>query len=146
MRLLAPSVGAGYRSNEPEICSERLYDYFTVDVDNEFRPDFVADASNLPLNWHGQFGTVVCTEVLEHTPSPWVVTREIHRVLQPHGHLILTVPFWVPIHEKRRLSDYWRFTPKAVARLLEEFTIVTLKTSGTETKPLGIYVYAQKNA
>lgn len=40
----------------------------------------------------GSFGTVLCTEVLEHVPYPEQALREIRRVLRPGGFAILQVP------------------------------------------------------
>jgi glycosyltransferase involved in cell wall biosynthesis/SAM-dependent methyltransferase len=41
----------------------------------------------------GYFSTVLCCELLEHLPSdPMQMMSEIHRVLKPQGHLVLTTP------------------------------------------------------
>src|ERR1700751_77304 len=45
----------------------------------------------LPLE-SGQFDHVVMLAVLEHLPEPEPVLREAHRILAPHGSLILTWP------------------------------------------------------
>lgn len=137
-------IGSGFRSNEPEVCNSYLYDFYTVDIDPKMKADFILDAMALPDEWADLFSTVVCTELLEHVPRPWQVIREIRKILKPRGRLILTVPFWVPIHEKRQLIDYWRFTSKGVLELLDGFIIILVVTSGSKTKPLGIYVLAQK--
>jgi SAM-dependent methyltransferase len=40
----------------------------------------------------GGFGLVLCTEVLEHVPSPELALRTLYRILRPGGVLILTTP------------------------------------------------------
>ena len=40
----------------------------------------------------GSLDLVIASEVIEHTPDPQLVLREIARVLRPCGHLILTMP------------------------------------------------------
>ena len=45
----------------------------------------------LPLE-SGQFDHVVMLAVLEHLPEPGPVLREVHRLLAPHGSLIMTWP------------------------------------------------------
>lgn len=46
----------------------------------------------------GAFETVLCTEVIEHTPDPRKAVSELCRVLAPGGELALTVPnrLWKP--------------------------------------------------
>lgn len=36
---------------------------------------------------------IVCNHVLEHVDDLYAALRELHRVLRPEGHLLLTVPF-----------------------------------------------------
>jgi SAM-dependent methyltransferase len=54
---------------------------------------FVADASYLPFA-NNQFDLVIISEVIEHIPDVQIVTREIFRVEEPLGKLILTTPNW----------------------------------------------------
>jgi SAM-dependent methyltransferase len=69
--------------------------------------DVYANNQKLPFK-DGSIETVLCTEVLEHSTSPFVVMSEITRVLKPEGVLILSVPFLYWMHEEPR--DYFRFT------------------------------------
>jgi SAM-dependent methyltransferase len=60
---------------------------------------------------------VLCTQVVEHCQDPWAALRELHRVVEPGGYLIWTVPqvwFYHP-----HPTDNWRFTPEGVTRLSE---------------------------
>lgn len=49
------------------------------------------DGVRLPFR-DGVFESVLCSETVEHVRDPEAVIREIHRVLEPGGTLLLTVP------------------------------------------------------
>lgn len=76
-----------------------------------------ASADAMPLA-DASFDVVVLTQVLEHVRRPASVLAEIARVLRPGGRLLATVPFVWELHEEPH--DYWRFTPYALASLLED--------------------------
>ncbi len=95
----------------------------TVDVDPKRNPQVVADAHALPFA-DGEFKVVLCTEVFEHVRDPFQVERELHRVTQPGGTLILTTRFAFPIHDAP--GDYWRFTPYALRMIFAKWEIVEL--------------------
>jgi SAM-dependent methyltransferase len=67
-------------------------------------------AKPLPLE-SGQFDHVAMLAVLEHLPEPEPVLREAHRILAPHGSLILTWPSAMvdpilkTLHELTLVSD-----------------------------------------
>ena len=68
------------------------------------------------------FDCVVSDQVLEHLEGdPQVGIDECHRVLRPGGIAIHTTVFMYPIHGEPSgpdvYSDYWRFTPGALALL-----------------------------
>lgn len=119
-------------------------DYYTTDVDQRLSADFSCDAADMSIFANATFGSVVCTELLEHVPAPSRVLEEILRVLEPNGALVLTVPFWVPIHENRGMTDYWRFTPKGVAVLLGGFSNVDIRLHGPPPMPVGIFSTCRK--
>lgn len=75
------------------------------------------DGNRLPFRT-ASLDTVLSTEVLEHLPTPAACVADMARVLKPGGKLLLTVPFSQPLHELP--SDYWRFTPSALAVLVED--------------------------
>ena len=51
----------------------------------------VADARCLPFP-AGHFDLVVCASTLEHIPDFWLAVSEMHRVLAPGGHLLVSTP------------------------------------------------------
>jgi ubiquinone/menaquinone biosynthesis C-methylase UbiE len=83
------------------------------------------------------FGTVVCTEVLEHIPEPARALAEIERVLRPGGMLIGSVPAHSWIWRLRFLSTtcprdepfHNEYTREQVREMLGRFEIVDLRYS-----------------
>jgi SAM-dependent methyltransferase len=73
----------------------------------EGQPWPIADAS---------FDMVLCTQVIEHVPDVEFLLGQIHRVLEPGGHLVVTVPFLYMEHGAPR--DYRRFSKYEMNRLL----------------------------
>jgi SAM-dependent methyltransferase len=78
-------------------------------------PDVIADAMRLPIA-SGAIDLLFCTQVLEHLPKPWRFLEECHRVLTAGGWLVLSAPFYWPLHEQPR--DYFRFTRHGLQDLL----------------------------
>lgn len=101
-----------------------------VGVDRLIRAARVRGAAEaLPFR-DGAFDGVICTEVLELSPRPWQVLRELARVLRAGGRLYLTAPFDWHIHHEPH--DYFRLTPYGMKALLEEegFAIEALEGVG----------------
>ena len=64
----------------------------------------------------GSFDAVVSDQVLEHVEGdPFGAVAESLRVLRPGGHAVHTTCFINPVHGAP--SDFWRFTPQALALL-----------------------------
>ena len=95
--------------------------------DSATTADAFGDAAALPFAT-GCADAVLCTEVMEHVPDPSAMLAEIHRVLRPAGHLVLSVPFTWHIHDEPH--DYWRFTEFGLRRVLERggFDVVELRS------------------
>ncbi len=95
----------------------------TLDIDPARNPEIVGDAHNLPFK-DEEFETVLCTEVLEHVRNPFVVEKELWRVLKSGGTLILTTRFVFPIHDAP--NDFWRFTKYGLGMIFERWEIEEL--------------------
>jgi SAM-dependent methyltransferase len=75
-----------------------------------------ADVTRLPFN-DGSFDTVICSEVLEHV-GPWRrAIKECVRVLEPGGHLVISVPRRWPEAICWVLSPGYRNTPGGHIRI-----------------------------
>ena len=64
------------------------------------------------------FDAVVSFQVLEHVPTPWLMMREISRVLRPGGWALLTAPFVFPHHSSP--SDFYRYTHDGLRELAKQ--------------------------
>lgn len=81
-------------------------------------PDFDLCA---PLAGHDAYDVVICEQVIEHVPDPWAAAENLRGLAAPGGHVIVSTPFLVRVHELSAygMHDYWRFTPRGLRTLLE---------------------------
>lgn len=77
--------------------------------------DFCGDAMQMPVA-DESFDTILCTEVLEHVPDPELVITEFSRILRPGGTIILTAPFFYPVHDA---WDFFRYSSDGIAAILK---------------------------
>jgi SAM-dependent methyltransferase len=77
-------------------------------------PDVIYSGDRLPFP-DGSFTTVLNVQVLEHTPRPAELVREMARVLADDGLLILMAPFQFRLHEEPH--DYFRYSPHGLREL-----------------------------
>lgn len=92
--LPAGSTGIDINPRNVAVLRRRLPDHTIVEGDVEALP--FAD---------GSFGTILCTEVIEHIPDPSAALAEYRRVLQPGGVLIGSVPARSAVWKLRFLSS-----------------------------------------
>jgi SAM-dependent methyltransferase len=75
-----------------------------------------------PIAEPGRFDVVICEQVLEHVPDPFLAASNLRELCVPGGHVIVSTPFLIRVHELQLLydmRDYWRFTPRGLRTLLE---------------------------
>ena len=77
-------------------------------------PDVLYSGDRLPFP-DRSFDTVLSIQVLEHTPRPAELVREMSRVLADDGILILMAPFQFRLHEQPH--DYFRYSPHGLREL-----------------------------
>jgi SAM-dependent methyltransferase len=103
--------------------------------------DVAGRVEALPLP-DGGAGTVLCANVFEHA---WEVRRgaeELCRVTAPKGLALVTAPFEFHIHAYP--DDYWRFTPRALARLMGGFATVLVGWQGHPKTPRLVFALGLK--
>jgi SAM-dependent methyltransferase len=113
--------------------------YLGVDITPGRGVDFVADVESLPQA-DSSVGTVIAMNTLEHVPHFWRAFDEIHRVLRPDGALLVSCPFYFHIHAYP--SDYWRFSPEALALLLDRYPNKILGRHGPTRRPASVWALA----
>jgi ubiquinone/menaquinone biosynthesis C-methylase UbiE len=120
------STGVDINPRNIELLQRRLPHHTILEGDVEALP--FADAS---------FGTVLCTEVLEHIPDPSRALSEYQRVLVPGGVLIGSVPARSAIWKLRFLSStcphsepfHHEYLPNEVRAMLADWTVERLRYS-----------------
>lgn len=93
--------------------------------------DVICDLNKAPLPFDNNvYDTIILSEVLEHIRKPEQLIHEIYRIQKPQGFLLLSVPFYYPIHEQP--FDYYRYTQYALSSMLEDagYEIVEMEASG----------------
>ncbi len=102
--------------------------YIGVDENSQLA-DVIAVAENLPVR-SSYFDVVLCTQVLEHVEETKKVLKEIRRVLEVNGRLVLsTHGFWIEEHEP---TDYWRWTFQGLRKILGECGFSVIKHASME--------------
>jgi len=120
-------LGAGtakYRS----ILIKNAMNYIACDVKKNENIDMICDVTNLDFKPES-FDTVISTQVFEHVTNPFLVAREIKKVLKSGGYAVITAPFMIPFHPDPK--DNFRFSKEG----LEEI----FRSSGFEIVDSGIY-------
>lgn len=64
------------------------------------------------------FDVIFIEQVLEHVVAPAAAIRNLHASLAEGGHLVLSTPFMLKVHDAP--GDYWRWTPNGLRALLRE--------------------------
>ena len=120
------SVGVDINPRNIALLRQRLPNHTVIEGDVEALP--FDDAS---------FGTVLCTEVIEHIPDPSAALAEYRRVLRPGGVLIGSVPARSAIWKLRFLSStcphsepfHNEYLPSEVREMLTGWQIESLRYS-----------------
>ena len=72
-----------------------------------------------PLEGRGTHDVVICEQVIEHVAEPFVAAENLRGLCRPGGHVVVSTPFLIRVHELWGMEDYWRFTPRGLRTLLE---------------------------
>lgn len=120
--------GAG-SAKYKQIIKEKTKEYLAFDMFPGPDIDVVGDVLKTSFP-EGSFDTIISTQVLEHVEKPWMMVREIKRILKKDGICILTAPFINPSHNDP--GDYFRYTTSGVKSLFrnENFEIIECDSYG----------------
>lgn len=131
-------LGAGLAKYR-QIIKKKASEYITFDMVEGKQIDVVGDVLDLSFK-DNSFDTVISTQVLEHVEKPWVMVKEIQRVLKKGGFCILTAPFLIPYHPDPH--DYFRYTPEGLNSLFKNqgFEIIEKGSYGRTFSVLSEFV------
>lgn len=123
-------IGCG---NKPyaSLFSSAVTRYVGVDIEQSHlqKVDIICPATAIPLP-DNSFDTVLCTQTIEHVFDHQKLLSEAYRLLRPGGHLILSGPFYWPLHEEP--YDFFRFTRYGFEQLLSStgFLVLAVEENG----------------
>jgi SAM-dependent methyltransferase/uncharacterized protein YbaR (Trm112 family) len=120
------------------ILADPRFGLIEIDVSLGPSTEVVGDAGNLPFS-DECFDAVIIDAVLEHVPDPYAATKEIHRVLKPHGIVYADSPFMLQVHGGA--YDFFRYSPLAHRRLFRQFEEIA---SGVSTGPGSALAYSMQ--
>lgn len=130
-------AGCGHQPYR-KLVQGRVDEYISFDIEARVPDvDVIADINDLSVMADDSFDSILCSEVLEHVPTPDQALRELARVLAPGGSLILSVPFLARLHEEPH--DYFRYTRYGLTSLCERagLTVESITPTGSVLSFLG---------
>jgi len=124
-RIVSPG-SASKRSLFPQAKSYTGFDYYP-----DFNTDVVGDAHKLSQYFGNQkFDAIFSISVFEHLAMPWLVAKEISKILEVGGITYHMSHFAWPLHEKP--WDFWRFSD-------EGFRVLFSQALGFEIIQAGLF-------
>jgi len=105
--------------------------YRTADIDPKEHPDFVLNIElpgqivgrllPPPVDGLQEFDVVICSQTLEHTWDIRAAAKSLNLLTKRGGYCLVDVPFnAMPHYGGAECGDWWRLTPQALRRLMEE--------------------------
>lgn len=116
--------------------------YIGSDIVQGHGVDIILDLHNINLP-DKSVGTALMMDTIEHVEYPRIATKELHRVLEPNGLLIMSSHTFARIHNHP--NDYWRFTPEGFRSLLQGFSSVFISSAGDRRCPDAVVAIAYKH-
>lgn len=96
-----------------------------------------------PLGDRATYEVVICEQVIEHVPDPFGAVANLRGLCAAGGHVIVSTPFLIKVHELWGMQDYWRFTPRGLRTLLESagLEVETVGSWGNRSVVAGNFDY-----
>jgi SAM-dependent methyltransferase len=120
-QLVVLDVGGRYQPYRPLI-QDRLQRYIALDVLQTPMVNVLGTGEQLPFK-ADTFDLVLATGVFEYFPEPRLAAAEIHRVLKPGGHLMMSVAAVCP---RAVDEEHWHYLPAGLKFVLASFSGVEI--------------------
>jgi SAM-dependent methyltransferase len=120
-QLVVLDVGGRYQPYRPLI-QNRLQRYIALDVLQTPLVNVLGTGEQLPFK-ADTFDLVLATGVFEYFPEPRLAAAEIHRVLKPGGHLMMSVAAVCP---RAVDEEHWHYLPAGLKFVLASFSGVEI--------------------
>lgn len=108
----------------------------TSDVHTQFNPDIVVDCHQIPFA-NESFDLVIAGQVLEHTFKPWVVAKEVERIVKTNGNILIEIPFNFPYHSPP--YDFFRFTFTGLRSLFTKCNLNDFEVTEGNASSVAVY-------
>jgi SAM-dependent methyltransferase len=118
-RLMVLDIGGRYQPYRPLI-QHRVQRYVALDILETPLVDVLGTGDQLPFK-SDTFDLVIATGVFEYFPRPHLAAAEVHRVLKPGGHLMMSVAAICP---RAVDEEHWRYLPAGLRSVLAPFSKV----------------------
>jgi hypothetical protein len=109
-------------------CIKKLddsYIYHTLDiVDNNNNITYIVDLTK-EINIIEKYDIILLCEVLEHTTNPFNVMKNLKKILNPDGIILITFPFNFRLHGP--LPDCWRISEFGFKSIINEASLKIIK-------------------
>ena len=120
-RLMVLDIGGRYQPYRP-LFEGRIQRYVALDLLRTELVDVVGTGEQLPFPCD-TFDLVIATAVFEYFAEPRVAASEVHRVLKPGGHLMMSV---AGVTQRFADPEHWRFLPAGLKLTLAPFSKVMI--------------------
>ncbi len=91
--------------------------YISLDITRDSKSALQGDICALPIQSQ-TLDAVLCTNTLEHLAEPGQAVKEMWRVLKLGGTVLISVPFFYPVHCSESYGDYYRWTEFGLRKML----------------------------
>ena len=115
-QLKVLDIGGRYQPYRP-LLGNRIQRYVAVDVLSTVLVDVVGQGQDLPFA-SDTFDLVIATGVFEYIPEPRAAAAEVHRVLKPGGHFMMSV---ASVYPRVVDEEHWRYLPAGLRFVLAPF-------------------------
>lgn len=100
--------------------SHHLWGEYATLIFPEF--DLCSETQEIPRD----YDVVICEQVLEHVPDPWMALERLAALCSPGGHVVISTPFLIRVHAGP--GDYWRFTEDGLRIMVERAGLVPISS------------------